>query len=173
MNKGIFLSLGVLGLAATQAHALINLEFDQNSFTVTAPSSGTLNIAVTGQIDLSEGWTCQSLSLFSPENFGSGDILASNFDPALLSWFSGSQSTNYVGTLFNITVTPTSAGDYDYNSGSPSGLPEMDALGVSPSGDRQFADSEIYDVHVNPAPEPASMTLLGLGALALTRRRKN
>jgi MYXO-CTERM domain-containing protein len=83
-------------------------------------------------------------------------------------------STNvYTGNRRVTWKTPTIGA---INQGSPFFTGDVGEIliyqGVLTDADRQSVENYLIAKYVTPAPEPASMGVLGLGALALLRRRK-
>lgn len=81
------------------------------------------------------------------------------------------------GTAFNFSIDDTLV--YTDNTVSASGFDALQTVFVQAYsfGDATHATTDNYSVywdniHAGPVPEPASMTVLGLGALALIRRRR-
>jgi hypothetical protein len=173
MKKIALALIPMASLLATQAHALVDFELDQNFFVVNAPTSGTSTVVLTGTVNLSSGWHVTSAATFDAVNFSTSDDLSTTLDAAFISWLIGPQSTNYSGNIADVTLTPTSGGLYDFNPVSPDGVPEIILDGTNGKITGEFADSEMFEVNVNAVPEPATMVALGLGAVAMLRRRKN
>ena len=172
MKLGAVVAVGLVFAGAQRAHALIDIQLTNDVIDVTLPLSGSTTVQFMGYVDLTDGWRNDSTTVYNPFTVGLANSLSVNFDTAYVTWFSGSQSTNYTGAIFDVVVNSTSvAGKYFLGNGSPSGLAEIDAHGTD--GTYSGTDNEFYEVNVSPAPEPSSMiALAAFGVTALVRRKR-
>lgn len=164
--------LALLGLAtiATGAYAGVNLNLSDHVKSVVQPGTGFVDVVFSGTVDVLPNWDATSAVLYTPDN-GSA-ALSGGLTTAFLDYLSGSfAGTDFNGDLFFIRVQASDAvGFYDQNALSTGGSSELVVNAVN--GNRRFADNEYYGVEVQAVPEPATLAALGLGAIALIRRRR-
>ncbi|KXK15842.1 MAG: hypothetical protein UZ18_ATM001001494 [Armatimonadetes bacterium OLB18] len=166
------LALAALVGVSAASYAAININFDLNYQTVLKPSSGSVFVTFTGTVDI-----------LLPSFFASGAVvewpgngsafLSTTFAPSFLTYVTAATpGADYAGDLIIVEVASTDADGFYWLNGSTSGMSPLSELIVDASDGTSIAsDNEFFGVTV--VPEPASMAALGLGALALIRRRKN
>lgn len=168
--KGILVPVAMLGFVAA-GYTQVNLNLDNPFQTVVAPTSGSLVVTYSGTVDISNGWDAVSASVEFPFlTDGSaflGNILFTN---DFLTYLGAGADVDYSGSLFTITIDSTTpAGEYWLDSS----LTNASEIAINATkGSANFNDNEAYSLTVEAVPEPASMAALGLGALALLRRRR-
>jgi len=169
-----FLSTCALGLAFTPgARADINLTLDQTDWTITAPVSGTSTLVISGEITLTDDWTCTEIWTLVPFNQDLSKSIVPTQDPAAWNWLANTPTTsNFVGPIFDYPITPTSVGLYN-RSYYFNQLPELYVYGQAPGSSVMVPSSQPFEIDVQPAPEPASLVALaGLAAVTIRRRRR-
>jgi hypothetical protein len=164
------ITLFALAAVSVMASAGVNLNLNNPVETVNLPNSGSVNVVFTGTVDVLPGWDASSATLYFP--FLGSNGLGGGFDSNFLTYLGGSNAgVDYSGNLFSITVNSTDApGYYDFNSLSPTSTSQF-VVGASKNG-VSFSDNEYFAVDVQAVPEPASIAMLGIGSLALIRRRR-
>ena len=151
--KRILISLAALGAFAVQASAVLDLSFTtppDKTFTLAIGQTGSLLGTITG--------VTQDLGSFSfaPQT-GFSFTIDSGFQAYLTA---NNPTTGYSGALGTITALGP-VGTYN-TVGTV-------ATTVNPTAPGNF-DGE--NLTVNVTPEPASLAALGVGAVALLRRRR-
>ncbi len=155
MKRSLVIGLGILVISAAAAHADVMYSFtgtpfglnEPQTFTYTAPTFiSDLNILLAGQLDSCAGTvSCVSVT-FDPDAPDAG--LLSPADEILFS------SSNVVWNFYFPDGAFTTAGEYD---------------NLDPSGNVGH-----LSVQVTAVPEPATLTLVGLGsAVAGMRLRRS
>ncbi len=147
------LSSVIVLVAAGSASAVLNFNLTTNSGTFTT-AGGTLTLVgtVTG---LTADVTVANSS------FTAASPLTITPDPAFLAYLNMNTLADYSGNIATVTVPAgTPVGFYDG---------QTDQVVVGSAVDN---DNELFAVTVTPVPEPASMVALGVGAVALVRRRR-
>jgi hypothetical protein len=164
----------ILAALAVPGAALagVNLNFDVPYETVVRPNSGSVDVVFTGTIDvLLPEFDVTGLFVEFP-SMDNVTFLATNFHPDLTAYFLADlPGVDYSGNLLTVTVQSTDALGFYYLNNSGSGTSPLAEFIVTASDDSDFAsDNEFYGLNV--VPEPATCAALGLGVLALARRRK-
>jgi len=165
--KKLSLLAAAFGMIAS-AQAGFNLNIDSQYQTAVLPSSGSITVTFTGTVDvLLPNFDITGASLEFPYA-NSSDFLNDAFDSNFLTYISGSSpGVDYSGALFTVTVTSTTPQGFYYLDSS-GGLAELVVSGSN--GTVSGSDNEFFGVNV--VPEPATMAVLGLGAMALVHRRR-
>jgi hypothetical protein len=167
--KKLLLSFGACAFASA-AFASLNVNLDQEYW---SGLQGT-SVTVFGTITLTPGWDVDLINLEFPSN--GTDTLSGAFHPDLLAYLALTTSSGYAGPLFTIDI-PLGAtpGLYDASTFFPTGSDrsEFGARATRASDSATGMDYENYGIEVEAVPEPASLAALGVGALALLRRRRS
>lgn len=166
--KKVLFSLGACAFASFSL-ASVNLNLDQEYWTVNQGGS----VTITGTITLTPGWDVNGYGLEFPSN--GTDFLPSDVDPAFLAYMSSNTNAGYSGPLFTVSAgVAATLGLYDFNTGLLTGSDrsEFGVYALRASDNAQAADYENYGVTVEAVPEPASIAALGVGVVALLRRRR-
>jgi hypothetical protein len=149
--------------------ASLNLELDLADQFVVAPGVGTFGVVYSGTITVSATETISSAIVEWPGN--GVNTLFTDFHADFVSFMgSNGAGDSYVGNIFTVSVTPTDVGLYDLNATGPSGLAEISVYATR-AGKPDSFDSEIFSLDVTPVPEPATLAILAIGAMALRRRK--
>jgi len=172
MKNRLLLS-GALVLAASAAHAAFLVTLDNPNPSIALPNAPT-DLIFTGKItkDVVGTGTAGSALKFAGLP-GDIDFLGgvTNFSP-YVAWTQDPTTNPYIGELFRITVLPTSIlGLHDSNSSGTGGFSTIRFNYQMVTGGTVTTEAT-YSVNITPAPEPATLAILSLGALALRRRRK-
>lgn len=168
-----FLLTGALVLAACAANAAFTITLDDPSQSIALPGAPT-DLIFTGTITKDEmGDGNASTTIFFPGLSGDVDFLSGSVNSsAFFTWTQTSDPT-FTGEIFRITVNPTSQlGLHDSNSFSPDGNASIRFTYRGVTGASYDSGVVDYSVNVTAVPEPATMSILALGGLALLRRRK-
>ncbi len=171
--KRIF-GLAGLALLAVAANASINFNITNQDQTIVKPTSGFVLATFSGTVTTSGGWAPSTITVEWPGN-GSNFLTFDSFDAAFVAYLgAGVPNSNYSGDLFSIQVASTDAdGLYDLNGSSSGSSPFAEAIFYAMKNGVVAGDNEYYSITVESVPEPVSMGILGLGALALIRRRRS
>ena len=154
MNRHL-LALALAGVLATSAHAVLNFNLTVNSGTV--PSTGGTVTLVGSLTGLTTDAALADVTFTTP----AGTTLT--LDPAFVAYLGGNTLGDYsTGNIAEIVVPS------GYTAGAYAGQ-----VAVSDSSIPGFTDSEAYVVQVQAVPEPAAFASLGVGLIALARRRKS
>jgi hypothetical protein len=171
------LSLALVCLSAVAAsNAALNFTFTLGTAykTVAKPVSGTTTVTWSGTIDiLLPTYDATSMFVEFPGLTAGGPFLSfAGFDAGFLAYLGAlAPGVDYSGDLFSFDVSSGNAnGNYWFN-GTGGGLSTMaEAFAFGTDGVHTVKDNELFGVTV--VPEPASMAVLGMGVLAVLRRRK-
>ena len=153
-------------LAPAPANAIM-VTLDNASLTIERPLAGTAQADFTGTIVLTPGYDFFSTSATSLWT-ASGDLIGSVFP---------SPTFQLTGTLFSVTVSATDAlGLYafDHTLTSPAEIAfaECPTLGGACNNAVVSYSVNVVAPAVTRVPEPATLTLFGLGFVALIRRAR-
>jgi hypothetical protein len=164
--------MGALALAAAGAQAAVNLNINVQYQTAVRPSSGSIFVTYSGTVDvLLPTFDVTLWALEFPGN-SSSVFLNSNIDPGFHAYMVATlPGVDYVGALFTVEVTSTTAlGFYWLNNNSLGMSPLSEFVVTADNGVESASDNEFHGVTV--VPEPATMAAMGLGLVALARRRR-
>ena len=171
--KKLALALGLLSVGAA-SQAAINFNISNAYQTATLPNSGMITVTFSGTVDvLLPTWDAVNITVESPGN-GSAFLTFDSFDAGFVAYLgSNAPGVDYTGNLFSIQVNSTDAQGFYYLNGSSFGMSALSEAIVYASvpGGPEIADNEYFGVNV--VPEPATMAALGLGAIALIRKRRS
>jgi hypothetical protein len=165
--------VGALALIASGAHADFIMTFDQPTMTTVLPSD-TVELIFTGTITKDEMGSGQWSVSFGFAGLPSDtDYLDYFIDFTPVQQWLATNDSLYEGELFRILVHPTNQiGLHNYNSGAPGNLPYYKIGYTGITGNTYDTGLVPYAVNILPVPEPATLSILALGGLALLRRRK-
>ncbi|MBC8065027.1 MAG: PEP-CTERM sorting domain-containing protein [Chlorobia bacterium] len=171
-----FLLVGAFVLAASGAHAAFTMTLDQPNQSIVLPLVST-DLIFTGTITKDEQGQAggATTTIAFPALPSNSDYLSSAFNStAYFTWVTTAGTTPFTGELFRVTVLPTSQlGLHDFNVGAPGNLPYVQVTYNGVTGNQYDSGRVLYTVNVTPVPEPATLCALGLGALALLRRKRS
>lgn len=160
-----------LGGLSTFSFGFINVNLSNPYQTANVPGSGSIFLTFSGTIDiLNPLYTFTIASLETP--FSGPNILNTTYHADLINYVNtATPGQDFTGNLFTVEVKSTDAlGNYWFDSSSQTGLSEFVGSATA-SGLPGASDNEMYGVTV--VPEPATLAALGIGAVALIRRRRN
>jgi len=168
------LGFAAIALAVTApAYAGINLNLNTPYPSVARPLSGSLFVTFSGTVDvLLPFFDVSNINVDSPGST-SAVFLNVAIDPGFTAYMTGfNPGVDYTGDLFTVEVTSTTPVDFYWLNNAQTG--PLSEVTVSGFGlDREAGDNEFFGVNVTDAvPEPATLAVLGVGALALMRRRR-
>jgi hypothetical protein len=167
MKRHLF-TLALVGALAAHASAILNFNLPINQLTTTAGTNVIFSGTVTG---VTGDLTLAASSVGPAFKATGGTGLLGAFTSSFQNYLNLNTTTNYAGTIFEVFVPgTTSAGLYDTNAALTNGSQVV--VGGTNSNNDTVQDNEFYAVNVQAVPEPTTMAALGLGAVALLRRRK-
>lgn len=168
------LGFAVAALVATApAHAALNLILNNPYQSVNQPLAGTTSVVFSGTVDVLLPFFDVTGATIELPGSTSNVFLNVNADPGFVAYIAGNNpGVDYTGTLFTVDVSNTTPIDFYWlNNGGTGPLSEFIVSGIGL--DRDASDNEFFGVDVlNPVPEPATLAVLGLGAIGLMRRRR-
>lgn len=169
-----FLLCGAFAFAASVSQAAFLVTID-NVHQSTFLPGGPTDLIFTGTITKDElGDGNASTFIAFPGLPGDIDFLAGTMNSsAYFAWTLDPNPAPFVGELFRITVLPTSQlGLHNSNSLGAGGLSGVNFTYKGVTGATYDSGYLPMSVNIVPVPEPATLFALGLGALALRRRKK-
>lgn len=172
--KKFFVLAGLVGLGAA-AQAAINLNINQQYQTVVKPNTGSIFVTFSGTIQvLLPSFDVTSYAIEIPGS-ASNVFLGAFIDPTFQAYVLGNNTgVGYSGNFFSVQVSSTTPNDFYWLSSASSigmsPLAEMIVEAGAPGSNLIARDNEMYGLTV--VPEPATMAALGIGALALIRKRR-
>jgi hypothetical protein len=156
------------------------------TFSLTPVTNTTPNFAgpilIQGSITMGVGETMLSPTLMSTVNLPFLSNFSAGFNGSAQTWDTGFLAWNgvgsYTGAIYSHQI---SANNLGFSGGMPIGLYGSNPLGpgglasirlhfTDAGGQTQFVDSSYA---INVVPTPGAATLLGAGALVITRRRRS
>ncbi|HLO98288.1 MAG TPA: PEP-CTERM sorting domain-containing protein [Fimbriimonas sp.] len=167
------LVLGFAAVGAASSFGALNLDLNENYKSTLLPNTGSVNLTFSGKVDiLLPGYDIIDGFLEFPRLTPTGAALAVSYVPAFLTYANAANpGVDYNGDIFIVTVSSTDAtGEYFYNNTEGTDFAEFSL--TASNGTFSSTDVEMFGVDVNAVPEPASMAVLGLGAVALLRRKR-
>lgn len=165
------LALAALVGVSASSFGAVNLNFDLAYQVVTKPGSGSVFVTYTGTVDvLLPTFDVTAATVEWPGN--GTDFLTTTFAAPFLAYiFAAAPGADYAGALIEVEVPSTATDGLYWLNGSGSGFSPLSELLVTASdGVSDATDNEFFGLMV--VPEPGTVAALGLGALALLRRRK-
>jgi hypothetical protein len=166
--KRVLFSLGAFAFASLSL-ASVNLNIDHEILTVSP--GGT--VTVYGTVTVTPGWDASRWAIEDPSN--GSTRLDVEMDLGFELYVVSHTNANYSGPLFTVTARANQTpGLYDFGDFLKTGSDrsEFGVIATRLSDNAQAADYENYGIFVGTVPEPTSFAALGLGALALLRRRR-
>lgn len=171
----IAVAIASLAVVAS-AHAF---SYSLTPLTTVTQSTGLFSINGTIAIGAGEtfnGWNRVDFA-FTPSASQAFNGVTENIDPAFAAW---TGTGTYSGGIWDFSTTDST--NFGYSGGMPVGLYNFNPASIDsmPGIDVGYTDAsglghtvrQNFAVEVVAAPEPASMAVLGLGALTLIRRRR-
>lgn len=172
-NKSRTLVLAaLLALPLTSQALTVNLFINDAFKTVAKPNSGSVTVVFDGVVQVTGSPTSGSATIqFAYLNGSNTEFLNGGFSVAFIAAFNNLTTTpnqTYTGDLFEVTVDHTDAlGLYNSNAFGP----EAPSFIVSVADGVNTAEA-VGTYAVEVVPEPATLALLALPALAALRRKK-
>ena len=164
MNKFGFSSL--FGGLAALSSAQISIAVDHEYWNVQQGQSVTISgtITATGGLWVTNGGVEYARN-------ASGILTNTVLTPAFIAYINGHSGKAFTGDLFTVTTSlATATGTYDQSNASDGlDFTRSETYLIAWDGSKAAAT---YGIVVTPVPEPASMAALGLGTLALLRRKR-
>lgn len=172
MRKRLVL-VGALALMASGAYADFIMTFDQPTMTTALPSD-PVQLIFTGTITKDEmGSGAFNITLGQAGLPSDSDYLGFFIDFTPVQQWLATSDPLYQGELFRINVLPTNqVGLHNFNDALPGNQPAYRIGYTGVTGNTYDTGFVPYAVNIVPVPEPATLSMLALGGLALLRRRK-
>lgn len=172
MKKIALAAITVGAVASSQA--FVNLNIDAQYQTGLIPNSGVTMVTFTGTVDiLNPNYDVTSDLVEIPGLTSGGPFLGVFSVSSFQTYVAGfNPGVDYSGPLFQVAIMSSDLPGLYFQNNSSSGMTTFSEMIVRASDGVFIAsDNEVYGVTA-AVPEPASMAALGLGLLALARRRK-
>ena len=165
LRSTLLLSLASLALAAQAAIGPPTVTFSQPSIVAVLPGSGSVVVDFSGTVTGSTlsnltAWSGTTLNLLGTSTFVSP---TSTYIPAIQTAISATGS--YTGKLLSYTFASNAA------VGPYATLTAPVTLGTGNTSPRDSNGTNL-SILVTPVPEPSALAALGLGSIALLKRRK-
>jgi hypothetical protein len=166
MRRFAFTALAAIGFSALSFGADVSLSLDHEYWSLNPGGSVTIFGAITAK----NGLYVTNASVEFAKN-ASGTLSNTALAPGLISYVNAHQSVNYVGALFTVNV-PLGAtpGNYDLSNNSGGLDPVRSELYVTAWDASVYGAN--YGIDVQAVPEPTSFVAVGMGCLALIKRRR-
>ena len=168
------LALTSLAVFAAAANAGVNFNLSNPDVTVVKPTSGSVLVTFSGTMTTSEDFApSQDWAIEFPGN-GTDFIPFDSMNAAFANYLAaGVANSSYTGEMVSFRVDSSLLdGLYDQNDSGFGFSPFAEMVFHGTRDGLDAADNEFFSIRVTSVPEPTSMALLGLGALALLKKRR-
>ena len=168
--KRHLITLAAFGALAAHSSAILNLNLAPQTYTV-SQAGGTVSILGT----VSRASTDAITGATATQAFSGANALAQPVFTGAFNTFLGSSDLSFNGVVATITVPAgQAAGIYDSANatGTPGASFTLNGTDTRTTPNATISDAEFYSVEVQAVPEPSAFAALGLGGLALLRRRR-